>query len=96
MGGGTCYNGGWLPPGMTPTNLEVAIDVVATGTIRFDTALDEWFIEADNGQRYLSPTVFDDDLLVDGTRVSFQGTLVDDPAAPTGFVVIEIQTLVLL
>ena len=96
LGGGTCYNGGWLPPGMTPPNLEVVVDVTATGTIRLDAATGEWFIEADDGHLYRSPTEFADGVIVDGATVSFQGTVISEPTAESAFTIVEIQTLVLV
>ena len=96
IGGGTCYAGDWLPPGMTPPNVQVVIDVATSGTIRRDAATGEWFIEGDDDQLYSSPSDLADELLVDGARVSFQGTVISEPTAQSAFWVVEIQVFVLL
>jgi hypothetical protein len=96
MGGGTCYNGGWLPPGMTPPNLEVVVDISSTGVIRRDAATGEWFIEGDDDRLFISSSEFPEELLIEGTRVSFQGRLVSEATSEEIYTVVEIQTLVII
>ncbi len=96
MGGGTCYNGGWLPPGMVPPTLELVVDVSATGIIRRDAGTGEWFIEGDDERLYISPSDFPEEFLVEGTRVSFQGAKVSDPTPDSVYTVVDIQTLVII
>jgi len=73
LGGGTCVNGGWLPPGM------VIPDVSATGTVRF-YALEGgfWAIHADDGTIYDPSAGLAPAFQTDGLRVSFTGKLRPD------------------
>jgi hypothetical protein len=103
MGGGTCYNGGWLPPGMpipstangTDSNEEAErVEVTTTGTVRVvDVGGGRWWvIEGDDGQIYSSPTEIPAELMVNGARVSFVGLLL--PVASTdGSKVVEILVI---
>jgi len=73
LGGGTCVNGGWLPPGM------VIPDVSATGTVRF-YALEGgfWAIQGDDGTTYDPSAGLAPAFQTDGLRVSFTGKLRPD------------------
>lgn len=96
LGGGTCYNGGWLPPGMTPPVLEIVIDVTTAGTLRRDAGTGEWFIEGDDGELYQSTTDIPDGLLTEGRRVTLQGAIVSAPTPEIPYTVLDIQTLVII
>ncbi len=81
---------------MTPPTLELVVDVSATGIIRRDAATGEWFIEGDDDRRFISATEFSEELLVEGTRVSFQGAIVSQPTPDSVYTVVDIQTLVII
>jgi hypothetical protein len=82
MGGGTCYKGGWLPPGMTLT---------VTGTLSvLDLQEDLWVIHGDDGTIYTSPTDMSPLLLVDGATVTFQGVTLPSNSGATDVVIVEI------
>jgi hypothetical protein len=81
---------------MTPPNLELVVDISSTGVIRRDAATGQWFIEGDDDRLFISPSEFPDELLVEGTRVSFQGRLVAEATPDDIYTVVEIQTLVII
>jgi hypothetical protein len=82
MGGGTCYQGGWLPPGMS---------ITVTGTLSVLSLQDElWVIRGDDGTIYTSPTDVSPLLLIDGATVTFHGLTLPSTSSTDDVVVIEI------
>ena len=81
---------------MTPPNLELVVDISSTGVIRRDAATGEWFIEGDDDRLFISSSEFPEELLIEGTRVSFQGRLVSEATPEEIYTVVEIQTLLII
>ena len=72
MGGGTCYNGGWLPPGMTPpsgTNQAVASPSTATTPSNNSCQGSDPFVSIGGGTCYKGGWV------PAGLKVTVSGTL---------------------
>jgi hypothetical protein len=82
MGGGTCYKGGWLPPGMS---------ITVTGTLSVLSLQDElWVIHGDDGTIYTSPTDVSPLLLIDGATVTFQGPMLPSTSGSDDVVIVQI------
>jgi len=81
LGGGTCHEGGWLPPGM-------AITITGTFTV-LDAEDGLWVIEDEHGTIYTSPTALSPDDMIDGAVVTVQGLTLPATGAE-GVVALEI------
>jgi hypothetical protein len=90
LGGGTCYNGGWLPPGMVPPD-QADEEITVTGTIHvLDAERGVWMIEAEDGTLYTSTSEIPEEIVVTGTIVTFRGIRLPAESADQEFVIVEI------
>ena len=91
MGGGSCVNGGWLPPGMNGATGQITV----TGTIQILTGANAgWQIEGDNKVLYKSSSAVPAEVLVNGARVTFVGVVVTpaSPGVPARVTILSIET----
>ncbi len=91
MGGGTCSNGGWLPPGMNGATGQVTV----SGTLHILSGANAgWQIEGDNKVIYTSRSPVPAQMLVDGVRVTFVGVVLTPASAgvPATVTILSIET----
>lgn len=93
LGGGTCYNGSWLPPGMAPPDA-ADTDITVTGTLHvIDAATGLWMIEAEDGTLYTSESEVPDEILVSGAIVTLHGTRLPAENGGEEIIIVEIITI---
>jgi hypothetical protein len=82
LGGGTCFNGDWLPPGM---------EITVTGTLHA-VSLEEglWLIAAEDGTLYTPSTALIEENLADGAVVTFHALTVASTSEVDGVFAVEI------
>lgn len=79
LGGGTCYLGAWLPPGM---------ELTVTGTFRVTSVEDgTWVIEGEDGTLFHATELPTDESIADGTQVTFHALTLPSSAAVDGVLV---------
>jgi hypothetical protein len=85
LGGGTCFNGDWLPAGM---------EITVTGTLHA-VSLEEglWLIEAEDGTVYTPLTALIEESLADGAVVTFHALTLPSTPGVDGIFVVEISDI---
>lgn len=82
LGGGSCYQGGWLPPGFA---------VTVTGTLHvMDLEAGLWNFEAADGTIFTSVSELAADQLIDGALVTLHGLTLPSGDSTDDVIVVEI------
>jgi hypothetical protein len=87
LGGGTCFNGDWLPAGM---------EITVTGTLHA-VSLEEglWLIEGEDGTMYTSSTALIEADLADGAVVTLHALTLPSTSGVDGIFVVEVLEIYL-